>query len=124
MPYKDKEKAREYNRQYKASHKEQASQLGRKRYSEYKNKHLCPKCGQPVLEGRALCLLHLDYYKRIARKRNQKAEICEYNRLYQREKRLKRQSENKCVDCGMPLNVESRMGVRCLTCYTKNRFGG
>ena len=110
MPYKDKEKAREYDRNWR-----------KKKRLEYKNKGLCIKCGQPSVENHVHCLLHLSRFHIEWRKNKKNLKIIMRRKEHRKEQYYQRKSENKCVDCGMPLSIESRMGIRCLNCYSKLR---
>ena len=120
MPYKDKEKAREWRRQNRIKHRDYL----RAWVAKQRLLGLCVVCHQPKLENSVYCLYHLDYHRRKIRCYNGDDLIRVKNQVYAKNRRLTLQSENKCLDCGMPLNSESRMGNRCINCYSRSHIGG
>ena len=92
---------REYHNQWRESHRE---------------KGLCIECNRPATGGHTLCLFHLDYKRRGQRKLDRNPKNKERRRLYDKVTYYKRKSENRCVDCGMPLSEESRIGICCINC--------
>jgi len=103
MPYKDKERTREYIRQRRASHVKNG---------------LCIDCNQPLAKGsKSRCLLHLDRCMRARRKYYANAEYKLVVQEYSRARYYKLKAENRCVRCGKPLDDESRIGARCINCY-------
>ena len=128
MPYKDKEKRLEYNKQYskryRILYKDKLKIQAKEIYEERKQTHLCVQCGKPTSIGSIYCLLHRN--RRILRNRkywDRPEVIASYHEKKKRRyNRLK--SENKCVYCTMPLNEESRMGILCLSCYMKTQKTG
>ena len=101
-----KEKKREYNRQY--------NRLRRKSHPE---KGLCYSCNQPHMKDSVFCIYHRDYNRRCTRRTRTNPEVREKHNRQERVRKMKLKIENRCVCCGMPLNDEIRMGLRCLNCY-------
>lgn len=125
MPY-DKEKRSKYNKRYREIHKEKFREYQRQYMRDRVKKHhelgLCNKCNKPSLKNRLFCALHLS--KEAVATRGRQRNNTAYRdgrkeRQIKRTDKLKR--ENKCVTCAMPLNDESRMGIYCLTCYSKKK---
>jgi len=106
MTYKDKEKRKEYDRQRRIS---------------YRERGLCKDCNLPRFGGSKYCLFHLEKQRRYAKKNRNKLDVIINHKKWVKENYYNRKSENRCVDCGMPLNTESRMGIRCVNCYSKGK---
>ena len=103
MPYKDKGRQREYQRQRRASHVKRG---------------LCIDCNQPLAkESKCRCLFHVDSHMRAKRKyyANTETKLAVQKHALARYYKLK--AENRCVRCGKPLDDESRIGARCINCY-------
>ena len=103
MPYKDKEKRKINHRLWM-----------REYYARHKRNGLCLRCNQPQAELHVYCLLHISQHNKRIRNLTPEARI--KKNLYKKNMKHKRILENRCVDCNMPLNEESRMGVRCINC--------
>lgn len=114
MPYKDKHnpKYMEYRRQWARQKYHNAREL-------HKERGICLNiaCTNSKSENSVYCLFHLDLSNRRAKKTRSKPSVREYNKVAKKIKYYKRKSENKCVNCGMPLSEESRAGIKCINCY-------
>jgi len=106
MPYKDKEKKREYDRQRRLSRRKSG---------------LCRDCNLSQFGDSRYCLFHLEKQRHYAKKNRNKPEVIMYRKKWTKENYYNRKSENKCTHCGMPLNAESCMGSVCLNCYSKRK---
>jgi len=113
-----KEYSREWHREYIEKHGESASTT---RGNKHKENGLCYRCCRPRIEGSILCLFHASYNTQANRKYRKQSEKRQIHNEYGKERYHKLKLENKCVTCGMSLNEESRMGIWCLTCYSKKK---
>jgi len=82
---------------------------------------LCSDCNQLSVNGSSRCLFHLDFQRRWQRQARKNPDVRNSKNMYDRGRQHKLKLENKCVKCGMPLDNESRMGVRCVNCYIKKQ---
>jgi len=104
MPYKNKERQQEYQRQWQIRHVASG---------------LCFECSRPLAEtSKQYCLFHLDRHRRANRKYYNNPERHDGIKAIGRTEYQKQKEENKCVDCSMPLDDDSRCGTRCLNCAT------
>ena len=104
MPYKDKDRAREYNKEYL-----------RKRHKWHKEQGLCYDCNKEVIEGYTLC--PNCSYKHQIHDRKYREENRESLILYQRKNGQKRLEESRCYSCGAPL-IEDEIKY-CFACVCK-----
>jgi hypothetical protein len=116
MPYKDKE--RQHGHEYYLKHKQEINKRSTDRKKRHKEIGLCVMCNQPRFEHSAsYCLLHYDKHQRYERNYYRtNSGWREHVKAYRKARYWKLKSENKCVNCGMPLNEETRCGARCLNC--------
>ena len=108
MPCKDKERRREQSRE------------GVSRYAKrHKENRLCVRCSKPAAEYSLLCLDHLSREHQRMRMYRLIPAFRERNQTYSKARYYKFKVDNKCTQCGMPLDDESRCGARCLNCGIK-----
>jgi hypothetical protein len=117
-----KTKIQKYNEKYNNAHRVEIRSKARKLYAERKQQNVCTKCGKPIVFGMSKCLYHLDINRRSSRRTSSSTDFKEVKNIKNKLRKDKLKSENKCVGCGMPLNIESRMGIRCLSCYTRDNY--
>lgn len=112
MAYKDKEKKREHQKEYRALHKQEYNDYKKKWRRTHKRIGLCKDCNREVLSPSVLCARHL-WLKRLSDRRYHiRNKIEELKKMNEKYNRLKQ--ENKCPRCGIPL-IEGE-GVLCVNC--------
>ena len=132
MPYKDKEKKKEYNRRYRIAHREKIDAWNKQYHQERrvyfnnlqnirmrnrKKDGICQDCKQLRSANSVYCLFHLIQARRSKKRSLRNERNREKANERSRVRYYKLKEANKCVECGMPLNEESRRGIRCINCY-------
>lgn len=108
MGYKDKKKHNEYTRMWQIRHTKEG---------------LCVSCSRPKSSNSVYCLIHLTRHCRSNKKYHLSPTGHAKDKVSHRERYTSLKLENKCVDCGMPLDLESRMSVYCMNCYMIHKEG-
>ena len=147
MPYKDKEKRREYNRAYhtlhrekqlerrrnwgilhreeerescriyRLSHKEESKERGRKWCASHKKEGLCVHCSRKAIPRFTRCVFH-SYIEKLY---HQKYYV-EHRQLViakSKERQNKMREDGKCLKCGAP-KMMGEEGIHCVNCSMKD----
>lgn len=129
MPYKDKEKKREWQRNYHLLHREGARNYylshkeERKKYVRnwrlwHKEMGLCKSCNRLSIPGLCQCIYCWNtenLYKKNYRQENRQSII-----IKGREIKGKRREEGRCPSCGAPLMEEE--GRYCVNCNEHHKY--
>ena len=150
MPYKDKDRAREYGREYlrkwRKWHKEQGlcqdcnkeaieghshclrhllqrNLDSQKHFEKYRKQQLCYRCGMKATPGYAFCANCS--YKDNFRERKYRQENREFLSPCGRKVKQKRLKEGRCYKCGAPLmEDESKYCFACTCNYNTSTMKG
>lgn len=107
MPFKSRERRRQYGRAY-----------GLRWRANHKKLGLCHDCNRPVSFGAIRCEVHLHNQNIMFRRSWEKN-----HKIYNNRRKIKRQSyleERRCRDCGAPL-IEDEVKL-CVSCKTSSHL--
>ncbi len=89
-----------------------------RRYKKHKELGLCVWCNEKTYKGTVHCEKH--YIFNLDNSRNYGAKNRKKQRDYAKKKRLRFKDEGRCVNCGIPLDVEvDGSHVTCINCIIR-----